>query len=111
MQILLPPFRRVSRLRQIVKTVANVCPAFVIVSRFSSALLTRNALELIPLILLITRRCINTLKMTFYGNIEAKYIFVPKVPGVPTSFRQEFSKKSQNSEMAKKVVKVCLHSS
>ena len=34
-----------------------------------------------------------------------------QIPGVPTSLRQEFSKKSQNSELAKKLVKVYLHSS
>ena len=34
-----------------------------------------------------------------------------QIPGVPTSFRQEFSKKYQNSEKAKKLVKVYLHSS
>jgi len=34
------------------------------------------------------------------------------IPGVPTSFRQEFSKKSQNvTKKRKKLVKVCLHSS
>ena len=39
-------------------------------------------------------------------------ITITLVPGVPTSFRQEFSKKSLNvTKKRKKLVKVCLHSS
>ena len=39
-------------------------------------------------------------------------ITIKLVPGVPTSFRQEFSKKSLNvTKKRKKLVKVCLHSS
>ena len=46
---------------------------------------------------------------TFYYS--RRFLDFSNVPGVPTSFRQELSKKSLMLRKVKKIVKVCLQSS